>query len=116
MSKRPYQPFYKPYGMTDEQYEYEKRIAENKLAEWEWEQEQEKLERLKGERTNEIKIGDMVSVNFNNAQITLCKNAEVLHIPCDTGDSWQFRDVDTNEIHYISEGCTITLSGIKESK
>lgn len=40
MSERPYQPFYKPYGMTDEEYEYEKRIAAEKLAEWEWEQEQ----------------------------------------------------------------------------
>jgi len=38
MSGRPYQPFYKPYGMTDEEYENEKRIAAEKLAEWEQEQ------------------------------------------------------------------------------
>lgn len=36
--ERPYVPFYKPYGMTDEEYEYEVRIAEQRLAEWEAEQ------------------------------------------------------------------------------
>lgn len=43
MSERPYQPFYKPYGMTDEEYEYEKRIAAEKLAEWEQEQNESNL-------------------------------------------------------------------------
>ena len=38
--EKPYVPFYKPYGMTDEEYEYEVRIAEQRLAEWEAEQEQ----------------------------------------------------------------------------
>lgn len=37
--EKPYVPFYKPYGMTDEEYEYEVRIAEQRLAEWEAEQE-----------------------------------------------------------------------------
>lgn len=37
--ERPYVPFYKPYGMTDEEYEYEVRIAEQRLAEWEAENE-----------------------------------------------------------------------------
>lgn len=37
--ERPYVPFYKPYGMTDEEYEYEVRIAKQRLAEWEAENE-----------------------------------------------------------------------------
>ena len=37
--EKPYVPFYKPYGMTDEEYEYEVRIAEQQLSEWEAEQE-----------------------------------------------------------------------------
>ena len=36
----PYVPFYKPYGMSDEEYEYEVRIAEQRLAEWYDEQDQ----------------------------------------------------------------------------
>lgn len=43
MSERPYQPFYKPYGMTDEEYEYEKRIAAEKLQQWEQEQNDSNL-------------------------------------------------------------------------
>ena len=41
MSERPYQPFYIPYGMSEEEYEYKKRIARQKLAEWEQELELE---------------------------------------------------------------------------
>ncbi len=41
MSERPYVPFYKPYGMTDEEYQHEVSIAERKLAEWEADQEDE---------------------------------------------------------------------------
>lgn len=37
--EKPYVPFYKPYGMTDEEYVYEVRIAEQKLAIWEAEYE-----------------------------------------------------------------------------
>jgi hypothetical protein len=55
-----------------------------------------------------IEIGDVVSVNFNNAQTTLSFNATVLAIPCATGDSWVFRDDATRYIHYVSEGCTIS--------
>ena len=40
MSERPYQPFYIPYGMSEEEYEYKKRIARQKLAEWEQELEE----------------------------------------------------------------------------
>lgn len=56
----------------------------------------------------EIKVGDTVRVDFNGAQMTLCHRAEVLYVPCATGDSWIFRDTDTNNLHYVSEGCTIT--------
>lgn len=56
-----------------------------------------------------IKAGDFVHVDFNNAQITLCHKAEVLYVPTATGDSWVFKDCETNKIHYVSEGCTITL-------
>jgi hypothetical protein len=33
--EEPYIPFYKPYGMTDEEYSYEVRLAEQRHAEWE---------------------------------------------------------------------------------
>jgi len=38
MSERPYQPYYKPYGMGDEEYDYERRLALRRLEEWEYEQ------------------------------------------------------------------------------
>lgn len=57
-----------------------------------------------------IQEGDIVTVNFNNSQYTLCKNAEVRHIPCATGDSWIFIDCDTGCTYYVSEGCTISKS------
>ena len=55
-----------------------------------------------------IKAGDIVSVHFNNSRITLCENARVDHVPCATGDSWLFTDIDTENEHCVSEGCTIT--------
>lgn len=55
-----------------------------------------------------ISEGDLVRVNFNNAQITLCESAKVLYKPQATGDSWIFEDVFDGTIHYVSEGCTIT--------
>lgn len=55
-----------------------------------------------------INEGDEVTVNFNNAQATLCRRARVEYTPCATGDSWVFTDLDTGDIHYVSEGCTIT--------
>ncbi len=57
----------------------------------------------------QIEVGDFVMVSFNNCQITLCHNAEVLHIPSATGDSWIFKEVHNDKIYYVSEGCTITL-------
>lgn len=59
-----------------------------------------------------IKSGDTVIVNFNNSQFTLCKEAKVLHVPTATGDSWQFEDMQTGEIHFVSEGCTVTLTTV----
>ena len=62
-----------------------------------------------------IEVGDIVSVHFNTAQCTLCHEAVVLHMPFATGDSWIFKQIrnargDYEEtIHYVSEGCTITL-------
>ena len=58
---------------------------------------------------NKIEIGDTVCVNFHAARYTLCNKAEVIGIPCATGDSWRFRDLETGEIHYVSEGITVTL-------
>lgn len=55
-----------------------------------------------------IAIGDIVSVNINNAQMTLSHKAKVIYAPCATGDSWIFKDLDTGDLHYVSEGCTIT--------
>jgi nicotinamidase-related amidase len=55
-----------------------------------------------------IKEDDTVRIDFHGAQTTLCVKATVLHVPIATGDSWIFRDQNTSQIHYISEGCTIT--------
>jgi len=58
---------------------------------------------------NKIEIGDIVTVNFNCARLTLAHRAEVLYIPCATGDSWIFKALTDNSIHYVSEGCTLSL-------
>ncbi len=60
-------------------------------------------------QSTKIEIGDIVSVNFNGAQFTLCHRAKVFNIPHMTGDSWIVKDLDDDKIHYISELCTITL-------
>lgn len=57
--------------------------------------------------SDKIRAGDMVSVNFHSAQMTLFYKGEVLCVPCEIGDSWAFKD-DNGAIHYVSEGCTIT--------
>lgn len=64
---------------------------------------------------DKIKVGDTVSVNINNAKITLCHRAMVLYIPGATGDSWRFRNLDTLELIYISEGFTIIKEHEKAS-
>jgi len=55
-----------------------------------------------------INTNDIVAVNFNGAQFTLSSEARVLHTPGATGDSWILKDIKTGDIHYVSEGCTIT--------
>ena len=56
---------------------------------------------------NTIEAGDLVMVNFKAAQASLGK-CTVLYTPAATGDSWRFKDT-TGKIHYVSEGCTMTL-------
>jgi hypothetical protein len=56
-----------------------------------------------------VDLGDIVSVNFNNAQYTLTNKARVIKIPYSTGDTWGFEDAENGKIHYVSEGCTITI-------
>lgn len=58
---------------------------------------------------NKIETGDTVCVNFNNTGWTLSSEALVMYTPCATGDSWVIRDIKSNELHYISEPCTVTL-------
>jgi hypothetical protein len=61
-----------------------------------------------------IKKGDIVSVNFNNTQYALCGRAKVLQTPSNPGESWVFANLVSGEIHYVSEGCTIT-KGINQT-
>jgi len=56
---------------------------------------------------NSIKIGDTVIVNFNNVQYTLCVGV-VIYVPSQPGDYWIIKDQNKDELHYISEPCTIT--------
>lgn len=62
-----------------------------------------------------IEMGDIVTVNFYGSSIKLCHKAQVVKKPRATGDSWVFLDIETKELHYISEGCTVTkLPGGKQ--
>lgn len=60
-----------------------------------------------------IEKGDVVRVDFNGAQFTLSHKVKVLYTPQATGDSWRFLDCDNGssngKLHYVSEGCTVTL-------
>lgn len=60
-----------------------------------------------------IEVNDIVTVNFNNAQFTLCHEAIVRYVPNSNNEAWIFEDCRNKEIHYVSEPCTITL--IKKS-
>lgn len=44
-NERPYVPFYKPYGMSDEEYEYEVLLAKQERAEWEYQNKIEAMNR-----------------------------------------------------------------------
>ena len=59
--------------------------------------------------SDKITIGSIVNVSFNNAQYTLYSRAEVLYVPCFTGDSWIFKCCLNGMISYVSEPCTIIL-------
>ena len=61
------------------------------------------------DKDKRIDVGDDVYVNFNNAMFTLC-HGKVVNVPCATGDSWVIAAVN-GDLHYISEGCTITKEG-----
>ena len=54
-----------------------------------------------------IEKDDCVSVRIELNY--LCRKAKVLYVPYAVGESWVFEDFDDHRIHYISEGCTITL-------
>jgi hypothetical protein len=56
--EKPYIPFYKPYGMSDEEYQHEINIAEQRYAEWEQEQaeEQARAEDEESDLTEDQKI------------------------------------------------------------
>lgn len=57
---------------------------------------------------DKINIGDIVSISFHGSKMTLSPKAKVLYIPCNPGDGWMLEDVESGDIHEISEGCTIT--------
>lgn len=58
---------------------------------------------------NLIEEGDIVSVSFNE-HIFIFQGI-VCNVPCATGDSWIIEEIADvkGRIHYISEGCTVTL-------
>ena len=63
---------------------------------------------------NKIEKGDIVAVDFNGSKYTFLSVAKVLNMPCATGDSWVFENLQVGDqnlvkIHYVSEGCTVTL-------
>ncbi len=58
--------------------------------------------------SEEISIGDYVSVNFHASQDTLGARLRVVYVPCSTGDVWCFKNDVTGEVHYVSEPCTVT--------
>lgn len=59
-----------------------------------------------------IQVGDIVQVNIDSKGLNLILlSAEVLHIPCATGDSWCFMDLcDPREI-WTTEPITIFKRG-----
>ena len=60
------------------------------------------------DNNEEITVGDIVHVDCNNGQTTISHRAVVKHKACATGDSWQFKCLDTGDVIYCSEGITIT--------
>lgn len=67
---------------------------------------------MKNVKETEIEIGDIVAVNFNNSQYTLCSKAEVIWHPINLPlgqDAWVVKNLETEQLHYIYEPCTISL-------
>ena len=54
-----------------------------------------------------ICVGDTVSVHFHGAQSTLSHEAEVLGV-AGKDHTWIFRDIRSNDIHHVSEPCTVS--------
>jgi len=50
--------------------------------------------------------GTIVSLNKDDACITLMSRAEVIHVPTERGDAWGFRDLDTGRELYTLETWT----------
>lgn len=44
MSEEPFVPFYKPYGMTDEEYQHEVMLAQQRLEEYQAKQQEETID------------------------------------------------------------------------
>lgn len=63
---KPYVPFYKPLGMSDETYRQEVHKAEQRLAEWEQMQEQMKYDQLR-EALEDGKRVELGTINQNGA-------------------------------------------------
>lgn len=57
--EKPFVPFYKPYGMTDEEYSYAVRIAEQELAVWQQMQDDMEEEERREIAEVEQKIKDL---------------------------------------------------------
>jgi len=69
--------------------------------------EEAKKHENKEREVDGIKIGDIVSVTFNNSRHTLCKKAIVMYAPSGISDHWYFRDLENNFTYWVSEPCTV---------
>lgn len=60
--------------------------------------------------SDKIEKGDIVSVQFNSLQYTLCSNGIVEYVPTGPGDYWIIKDLEYNRVYHISvyEACTIS--------
>ena len=62
----------------------------------------------------EIKKDDIVWVTQMGQP--LCMRARVIDVPCAIGDSWIFYNLKTEQVIYVSEGCTIGIITKKEGE
>jgi len=63
---------------------------------------------------DKIKVGDVVSVYWDDDEGTHIPNATITHVPQDTGDMWHLKDQQGN-IHAVNPSCH-TLKSIVKSK